>query len=301
MLAQQRKWDEITAILQRKDNNNYDCETWLRECFHRHSGQTALHLVLKHQPPRNLVCLLIAELHQCNPRNVAQSIADNFGSTPLHVAVYSGCDVHVIEKLLCGKHAPRDNPAAIPDTNGRYSLHWACSPQVLAVHSERTAFRIINLLAIAYPKAVYAKDNKGQTPKYMAEQAFTTKVALPKALLSAELLLLKEHGGTLEDLRASWAVAPLPVVEPVIESQSVSSLGWDEETNGVVEEMPVPLAASDETSTYYNSSSSDVVRTKADRSNKNSSNNLSIRRKKSLPRAHSRPRLNRSAINFRFI
>jgi len=300
MLTQQRKWDEITAILQRKDNNNYDCETWLRECFHRHSGQTALHLVLKHRPPRSLVSLLIAELYQCNPRNVAQSIADNFGSTPLHVAVYSGCDVRVIEKLLCGKYAPRDNPAAIPDTNGRYALHWACSPQVLAVHSERTAFRIINLLAIAYPKAVYAKDNKGQTPKYMAEQAFTTKLALPKALLSAELMLLKEHGGTLEDLRASWAVAPLPVVEPA-EGQSVSSLGWDEETDGVIEEMPVPLAASDETSTYYNSSSSYDVRTKTDRLTKSSSNNLSIRRKNSIPRSRSRPQLKKSAINFRFI
>lgn len=240
MLAQQRKWSEIAEVLRRQDNK-YNCETWLSECTNRKAGQTALHLVLRHQPPQSIVALLVRQMSKVNDKVTPQTMRDNFGSTPLHVAVESGCDVLVIETLLSGKHAPKNNPAAIIDNNGRYALHLACSKPVIAVHSETTAARIINLLAIAHPTAVYAKDQDGWTPKFLTQEfVHSTRSKISKALFSAELLLIKEHGGNLEDLAASVANTPMPLVKWEIETtNSVSSIGWDEETNGTIQEVPM--------------------------------------------------------------
>jgi len=239
MLAQQHKWREIYDIFHRKDDK-YDYETWLRECSNRHSGQTALHLVMKHKPPRSVVTLMIRRMRKIDSKTTPQSVRDNFGTTPLHIAVAVGCKVRVIEELLSGKRAPKDNPASMPDQSGRYPLHMACTKQVIALHTSKTeAATVINLLAVAHPTAVYIKDQEGWTPKFMLQE-FAYIPCISRALQPAEQMLIKKHGGNIDDLVNSTSIAPVPVVDLSMMDQqenSVSSIGWDEDKMGTIQQV----------------------------------------------------------------
>jgi len=240
MLAQQHKWRDIYDILRRRDNK-YDLKIWLQECSNRHSGQTALHLVIKHKPPCSVVTLLIRQMRKNDKKKDPQSTPDKFGTTPLHIAVAVGCKVKVLEELLCGKHAPKDNPAAIADCSDRYPLHMACSKQVIGLQSKTLGAQVIGILAAAYPTAIYLKDNEGWTPKFMLEE-YAYHKAISVALIPAEKMLLKLHGSNLKHLINGSLEPPMPLattgltVDPD-DQASVSSIGWDEEKYGTIQEV----------------------------------------------------------------
>ena len=241
MLAQQHKWRDIYDLLRRRDTK-YDLKTWLCECTNRHSGQTALHLVIKYKPPCSIVALIIRHMRKFDKISDPQSISDKFGTTPLHIAVAVGSKVKVIEELLCGRYAPKTNPAAIADSSDRYPLHMACSKQVIGLQSLTVGAQIIGILATAYPAAIFLQDREGWTPKFMLHE-YAYHHAMAKALVPAEIVLMRQHGGNLNDLINAVNAPPIPLATTGIlvdpnDQNSVSSIGWDEDKYGILHEVP---------------------------------------------------------------
>jgi Ankyrin repeat len=241
LLAQQHKWKDIYDVL-RSNNSKYDLKTWFSECTNIHSGQTALHLVIKHKPPSTIVTLMIRRMRKFDKTD-PQSLSDKFGTTPLHIAIAVACSVRVIEELLCGRYAPKTNPAAIADSSGRYPLHMACSKQVIALHTRTIGAQIICLLATAYPDAIFLKDRDGWTPKFMVEE-YACHKAMAKALAPAEMVLMKQNGFNLNVLMDGVISPPLPLTDTGVlvspdDRGSVSTLGWDEDNCEDVHEAPM--------------------------------------------------------------
>jgi hypothetical protein len=176
-LIQGQKFDKLISILQ-DDTCNF--QTWLPQSSEMPRCQSALHMILQHRPPVEIVDTLLIRMRQVNKDEFPEIAQDDSGMTPLHVAVARSCDPDVISRLLPVKYttACDSNAAAIIDRYQRYPLHYICSnpsrirKKVLSDNPDNTfedTLRIVDLLVTAFPSATTSFDTYGWTPKAMAE------------------------------------------------------------------------------------------------------------------------------------
>jgi Ankyrin repeat len=175
-LVDGKEFDEIITILK---DDQYNFKKWLPKNSEISRGQSALHVVLQSRPPVAIVDLLMMRMKQVNKGSCPEMGQDDFGMTPLHVAVARECDANIIERLLCGNDTNNflRNSAAVMDRHKRYPLHYICSNQC-RVQSKNlrsskecaNTIHIIKMLVKAYPAAVYSTDKFGWSPLKMAEK-----------------------------------------------------------------------------------------------------------------------------------
>ena len=185
-LARKGDFAAISSLLQgacMKDQALYD---WLNEKPTIKDEETALHRLLKHQPPVELVRQLrekLIQLHQGDHGSIKMKILDESnesndenlpsqcqeetfiieewldsrGRNPLHIASASACHIHVIDLLLDGETCTM--PAVWKDDFGRYPLHWICANphgQTFSLKNEKSPNKKLSRAArtSAYQKAV---------------------------------------------------------------------------------------------------------------------------------------------------
>lgn len=167
-LAKHRKFDEILEKLQYKDIG--ELSSWLgvvpSGSFVNDNDNTvvcslALHQIMMHRPPHNVVEMLIKKMKQVKSGYIPEAAVDEKSQTALHIAVEVGCDISVIKCLT----ASSDLPAFTMDTMGRFPLHIACylSPRRGRGMVQNTE-QIINHLLEVYPQAAIVPDLTGKTP-----------------------------------------------------------------------------------------------------------------------------------------
>ena len=167
-LAKHRKFDEILEKLQYKDVG--ELSSWLgvvpNGSFGIENDNTAvcslaLHQIMMHHPPENVVETLIKKMKQVRSGYIPEAAVDEKSQTALHIAVEMGCDISVIKCLT----ASSDLPAFTMDTMGRFPLHIACclSPRRGRGMVQNTE-QIINHLLEVYPQAAIVPDLTGKTP-----------------------------------------------------------------------------------------------------------------------------------------
>ena len=153
-LLKEQKFAEISKVLTSGNLDGQDLKRWLTEdCA---AGETALHKLVRHQPPASLVELLIKTLFELEKSEIAlktnahdvlvsfesemkqqctdasadmvflpEEAVDRRGRNPLHLAVEAGCKLSVVDRLLSGETCSM--PAIAKDAYGRTPLHWACT------------------------------------------------------------------------------------------------------------------------------------------------------------------------------
>ncbi|GKY92540.1 hypothetical protein MPSEU_000224300 [Mayamaea pseudoterrestris] len=140
-----------------------------------------LHLLLRYQPPQELVALAV-HLMVDSDELVPEDTRDASGATPLHVAVQHNCDASIVQLLVEGMAGTL--PAVTKDEMLRYPLHWACanpSGSVAKLNKQQqqhhaganqgdmlNMLRIITILSKIEPMSVNVKDVNGQTPLDLA-------------------------------------------------------------------------------------------------------------------------------------
>jgi len=160
-LAKHRLWDEIIGILQFEPEPVI--AQWLQRCQdHPRSpirGGSPLHVVLFYQPPLQVVDLLLKALVQMlGPHAVPEdSIDPQRSQTPLHIAVATGCEYAILDRLTTV------TAAQTIDSEGRVPLHWACT------HRPFPDRQTIKLLVSVYPAARKLADNFEFTPLMIAQ------------------------------------------------------------------------------------------------------------------------------------
>lgn len=206
-LAEGQRFEEIEAILDRKDE--YDLDGWLfldkqqvakksrfrlfakrRESslqdLHMFRGETPLHMILHYHPTESVVDKLIKYLSTSKKsQTVPEDATDMLGRTPLHVGAAKGCSSAVMSRLVSGVSVVM--PAVAKDSSGRFALHWACANPdgedlVVTCGGLRKSLKknndnvspadnmvqVIFLLLKAYPEASTIPDNQGETPLDLA-------------------------------------------------------------------------------------------------------------------------------------
>lgn len=209
-LAKHRLWDEIIGILQ------FEPEAvivqWLQRCQAQSRGPipggTPLHVVLFFQPPLKVVDLLVKTLRRMlGPKAVPEdSIDPQRSQTPLHIAVATGCDYMVVDRLTT------ITAAQTVDTEGRTPLHWACTSKPFPDH------KTIKLLVAVYPGARKLADNFEFTPLMIAQYHRakkdilhllkpTTHLRPPRDNENGEIVVVDEDDGS-----TSFVPEDLPMV-----------------------------------------------------------------------------------------
>ena len=204
-----------------------------------------LHLIMEHRPPVKLVDLLILRLSELKDGFVPEDAADWRGRTPLHLAVYFGCDSTVIKRLVHGAGAVV--PAVTKDATGRLPMHWACeSPRGLNNKGKGTCvFRcgnrskqcdnmveIIEVLMEAYPHAVTVKDLSGNTPLHLAIKNGADPYTVALLERAQQKLTMESASTSSKTLNESESEVDLPVAfaegsgfQPFDDADDMSSVG----------------------------------------------------------------------------
>jgi hypothetical protein len=154
--------------------------------------ESVLHLILKYDPPVEIIDLLIQRMkeYNCfvdgssnedNSSITPEVIVDTKGRTPLHVAASVGSSYDIVLRLVgCGTHHDLSVcPAFLKDSMKRFALHWACtnpstvevSRSCLNLGAKGTSrspdnynlLKVIQLLVQINPEAVIEKDINGET------------------------------------------------------------------------------------------------------------------------------------------
>ncbi|GAX15181.1 hypothetical protein FisN_12Lh117 [Fistulifera solaris] len=146
-------------------------------------GETPLHILLRYNPPEELVHRVIEYLSQSEQScGVPEDSIDMLGRTPLHVACANGAAVAVVERLLNGESSVM--PAFAKDATGRHALHGACAnpqgswrrqvrrtnhhPFVESMALVDNMVNVVKALLKAYPESVFIADHEGNRPKDLA-------------------------------------------------------------------------------------------------------------------------------------
>jgi len=156
------EWEKVILLLMRKNPAAIDA-----------SKNTALHLVLEHNPSLELVKEMI-ELHQSSKTSVTSRVGknkktkrkkkvsllemrDEQNQLPLHIAVENVVATDVVLKLL------RSYPeaATCPRENHDRSLPLHCAV------SFGCSGKVLTQIIRAYPDALLKKENSGNTPLHM--------------------------------------------------------------------------------------------------------------------------------------
>ena len=172
-----QKFRQLLKILKNKRCN---FQTWLPDSATAENGESALHMILKYNPKVEVVELLIQRMKQMHPETNPVTYQDEYGMTPLHVAVARSCDVCIIELLVFGSGVSADerNVAGIADCHNRYPLHYICTipSRIQKNESDKCAIsmftntlRIIRCLVVSFPAAIDSPDKNGWSAKQMAE------------------------------------------------------------------------------------------------------------------------------------
>jgi hypothetical protein len=136
-LAKHGKFRAVLRVLHDDQMDDVVLSSWLSESCS--GGETALHRLLRYQPPLRLVDLLTEKLTtlefvgtSCGPPASENDVVfipelsrDDQGRTPLHIAAEAGCHFEVIDRLMEGTTCIM--PALTKDDHGRFPLHWACT------------------------------------------------------------------------------------------------------------------------------------------------------------------------------
>ncbi len=150
--------------------------------LHLFRGETPLHILLRYNPPEELVHSVIEYLSQSEQScGVPEDSIDMLGRTPLHVACANGAAVAVVERLLNGESSVM--PAFAKDSTGRHALHGACAnPQgswrrqvrrtnhqfVESMAMVDNMVNVVKTLLKAYPESVFIADHDGNRPRDLA-------------------------------------------------------------------------------------------------------------------------------------
>jgi hypothetical protein len=171
-----QKFRQLVKILK---NERCNFQTWIPDSNRMEKSESALHLILKYNPTVEVVDLLIQRMKQLQPEENPLTHQDDYGMTPLHVAVARSCSARIIELLVFGSGTLADgkNAAGIADCHHRYPLHYVCTiPSRIQKNKSgiraRSIFddtlQIIRLLVVSFPAAIDSPDKNGWTAKHMA-------------------------------------------------------------------------------------------------------------------------------------
>jgi hypothetical protein len=162
--------------------------------------ESVLHIILKFDPPVEIIDLLIQRMNEYNCfadhstydddeiHLTPEVIVDTKGRTPLHIAVSIGSSYDVVLRLVGrGTHHDLSScPAFLKDSMSRYPLHWACTNPSTVEVSKRclnlgtkakskttdnyNLLKIVQLLLQINPESVVEKDINGQSPIDIAKK-----------------------------------------------------------------------------------------------------------------------------------
>jgi hypothetical protein len=109
-------------------------------------NRTPLHLILKKNPPADMVERLI----DISPQ-IIHLKNRYYGMLPIHYACMGGASEEVVQRLI------RASPETvqIKDSSGWLPLHYACR--------YKASLKVLNDLITIYPESVYIKTNKSET------------------------------------------------------------------------------------------------------------------------------------------
>jgi ankyrin repeat protein len=192
-LAKGGRYDEMKKLLLQE--NDVKTDNWIRLVDPK--GETALHMILKYQPPVEIVHLIIMSLAKKTNIAVPEEVRDAEGKTPLHVAVTYECHPDVVHRLLNGVGGVI--PAVTKDREDRLPLHLACLGKACGATSAKqlsqqptqkqvdNMVQVVYLLLSAYPIAAVLRDSKGETPLDLARRNGADGRILRVLTISAEL------------------------------------------------------------------------------------------------------------------
>lgn len=233
-LAKQRRFDEITDILQFKGpaalsswlgiSRNSKLETEDEITWVEPTSSSALHLIMRHCPPVAVVDILIQKMTEIKRGYMPEAAVDELGRTALHIAVESGCDISVIKRLT----ASSELPAITMDSYGRFPLHWgACSASTRRGRSmKNNAVDTVSHLVELYPHAAIVPDSSGKTPWDLAvDKGADKRIAL--SLIMVQQIIRKSAPGSVERTAstAEFSAVPRVVAHARDESDDLSSVG----------------------------------------------------------------------------
>jgi Ankyrin repeats (3 copies) len=172
-----QKFSQLVKILK---NERCNFQTWLPDSTTLEKRESALHLIMKYNPTVEVVELLILQMKRIRPKTNPVTYQDEYGMTPLHVAVARSCDARIIELLVFGSGTSADerNVAGIADCHHRYPLHYICTipsriqkdvSKKRAISIFNDTLRILRCLVVSFPAAIDSPDKNGWTAKQMAE------------------------------------------------------------------------------------------------------------------------------------
>ncbi len=171
-----QKFGPLKKVL---NNERCNFHTWLPDSTTLPNGESALHLILKYSPPVEIVELLLQRMKETHPETNPVTCQDEYGMTPLHVAVGRSCDARIIELFVCGQEScAKTNVAGIADCHHRFPLHYICTiPSRIqrngsgkkATSIFNDTVRIIRCLVASFPDAIHSPDKNGWTAHQMAK------------------------------------------------------------------------------------------------------------------------------------
>ena len=159
-------------------------------------------------------------------------LKDQYGRTPLHIAVAQPCSLQIIVELI-SSHAIGKDATKEPDANGDLPLHVALNHNLKSTSSSgktslfEALFPVVQELVKAYPQSVYEANLDGKTP---------LKIARFKDMgIDAEAKLRqKELVGVLNNGARRTSTVPLNQVKKQIHTQS-HDLDADGTTTGATD------------------------------------------------------------------
>jgi Ankyrin repeats (3 copies) len=197
---------------------------------------TALHLILMHRPPVELVDLLCLKLTQLKGIPYPEDFCDLNGMNPLHLAVANGCDIEVVRRLLSG--GASELPALTLDHYGRLPLHWACTNVkrhgTFFITSKKELDNTVKnayILIRAFSNAKLYKDEHNQTPMDLAlehkvdERIIAALHPSRKQILTALSGLLSDAGGSGTGSYRPKIPTQLDWDEAELDDDDISSIG----------------------------------------------------------------------------
>ena len=171
-----QKFGPLKKVL---NNERCNFHTWLPDSATLPNGESALHLILKYNPPVEIVELLLQRMKEMHPGTNPVTYQDEYGMTPLHVAVGRSCDARIIELFVFGQGGcAKTNVAGIADCHHRFPLHYICTiPSRIQKNGSgkrassifNDTVRIIRCLVVSFPDAIHSPDKNGWTAHQMAK------------------------------------------------------------------------------------------------------------------------------------